>query len=135
MKSILLLEFDLDQPQFEFRTFLRLNSWTSLKIFFKDQNGNLPYWLIKTYGQPIFLHFFHQKNIFLSQIFIKSLHSTDQMAEDLDLEPIWNPSSLFRVREEVSRADPVGIPRGGRISPLSNAIFHLCNSINDRVSV
>ena len=57
------------------------------------------------------------------------------MAEDLDLEPIWNPSSLFRVREEVSRADPGGIPRGGRISPLSNARFHLCNSINDRVSV
>ena len=82
-----------------------------------------------------FIHFYLPKNKFLSQIFIKSLHSTDKMAEDLELEPIWNPTSLFRVREEVSRADPGGIQRGGRISPLSNARFHLYNSINDRVSV
>ena len=72
---------------------------------------------------------------FLSQIFIKSFHSKDKMAEDLDLEPIWTPISLFRVREEVSRADPGGIQRRGRISPVSNARFHPCNSIGDRVSV
>ena len=106
-----------------------------MQIFFEDQNGNLPNWLIKLMGQPSNSSLLLSKTHFLSKIFVKSLQSTDQMAEDLDLEPIWNPSSLFRVREEVSRADPGGIPRGGRISLLSNARFHLCNSINDRVSV
>ena len=82
-----------------------------------------------------FIHFLLTKITFFSQILINSLHSTNKMAKNLDLEPIWNSSSLFRVREEVSRADLGGIPRGGRISPLSNARFHLCHSINDRVSV
>ena len=57
------------------------------------------------------------------------------MAEDFDLELVWTPISLFRVREEVLKADPGGIQRGGRISPLSNARFNLCGSIGDWVSV
>ena len=76
-------------------------------------------------------HYISKKNSFS----LKFIQPKSKMAEDLDLEPIWIPTSLFRVREEVTRADPGGIQRGGRISPLSNARFHLCNSINDRVSV
>ena len=85
-------------------------------------------------GSPHSIIFSSKKQL-ISHFFPKSIQTKDKMAEDLDLEPIWTPTSLFRVREEVSRADPGGIQRGGRISPLLNARFHLCNSIGDRVSV
>ena len=57
------------------------------------------------------------------------------MAEELDLELVWTPISLFRVRDEVLKAYPGEIQRGVRISPLFNARFNLYGSIGDRVSI
>ena len=56
--------------------------------------------------------FFLSKNKFLSQIFIKSLHSTDKMAENLDLEPIWNRVAYSGLERRYPGLIQVGFQEG-----------------------